>query len=275
MAEMRKWMIMDYYKKILSTRNIGLKVLKIIILIVVVSVNVEEGYSNESFYRNHSRGWHWYERKKREEGKEEVVEKVKSYKEQVGEVREDYEEKLNKAILYPSKRNVKKVIVAQEKIMNHSEKFKDIWLKVVYENPDLDYNVKNPASEVGTRVYRKEARLRKSNKVAEVAKTHGLIFFFKGNCGYCKEFAAQVQKLEAVYGFEVLAVSVDGGKLPEFPRAEMDNGITQKFGISIYPALIGVNRKTEKILPISFGYNSIGEIEDRIDVLYEVGVTKQ
>ena len=243
------------------------------VTILALSLIISEAYANESFYKSHARGWHWYEKKK-EEKKTVNSREPKSYKQQVEDIRNDYEEKLNKAVMHPTKANVKPVIEAQEKIMAQSEKFKDTWMKVIYENPKLDYNIDHPASEVGVSIYKEEKRRKLNNKVKEVAKTHGLLFFYESQCRYCHEFAGIVKKLISEYQFEVLAISVDGGKLKEFPDSEIDNGITRKFGITKFPALIAVHKKTESVIPVSFGYNSVSEIEDRVDALYQLGVAK-
>jgi len=76
-----------------------------------------------------------------------------------------------------------------------------------------------------------------------------------------------VKRFAAKYDWVLKAVSLDGGKLKEYPKPLLDNGIAERLSITHVPALIAVNPKTQEILPISYGISSEDEMELRIMTL--------
>jgi conjugal transfer pilus assembly protein TraF len=68
-----------------------------------------------------------------------------------------------------------------------------------------------------------------------------------------------------------MAISLDGGKIKEFPDAKPDNGIAMVLsegkGISMVPAIYLVHRETKASTPIGFGVMAADEILKRVRVL--------
>jgi conjugal transfer pilus assembly protein TraF len=102
--------------------------------------------------------------------------------------------------------------------------------------------------------------------IQSLAKEYGLFFFFSGGCEYCHQFAPIVRQFSEQYGWAVLAVSLDGGQLKEFPHAQPDNGLFAQWqpGGQVMPALYAVNPNTGHVIPIAFGMTSIDQMEIRI-----------
>ena len=69
------------------------------------------------------------------------------------------------------------------------------------------------------------------------------------------------------YGVTVLAISLDGGTLPDFPNAKMDNGMAETLGVTQVPAYVLGNVKQKKMVPIGTGMVSADDMVDRIYVL--------
>ena len=91
-------------------------------------------------------------------------------------------------------------------------------------------------------------------KIRKLAKETGLFFIFKESCPYCHAFAPVVKEFAQEYGFEVKAISGDGGKLKEFPDAVPDNGIIQKINVKgVYPALFLAHLPTGHVIPVAWG----------------------
>lgn len=243
----------------------------VLISIAILMWAPSEGFSNQSFYSGHARGWHWYETKKKEPEalKEEKRMQVKALSptEKVEAIRKDAEGKLHKAMLKPTEQNVKSYIIAQEKIADRSEVFSQVWQRVINKNPELDQTIKNPVTPTALQISRRENLEQKREKIKSLSNEYGLMFFFKGDCSYCKAFAPVVVNFANKYNWDVLPIQIGNVGLPEFPNAKQDNGIVERLGIASYPALIAVHPKSEKMIPLTFGFANESEIEDKVNVM--------
>ncbi len=224
-----------------------------------------------SFYKESGRGWLWYEKlsKTAEEQKQQSVEKNLSPTEQVMAMRKEAEDKLHAALVKPTEANLVAYIKAQEKIGARSEFFANQWQRVIMTHPELDYSLKHPHSYNALHIYRAQASKAKKNKIKQLVKTHGLLFFFRGDCKYCQGFASVVKNFAQQYNWTVLAIQIGDVGLPEFPQAQRDNGIVSNMGIAHVPALIAVDPRNNKMLPLAYGYTSEDEIENRVNLLVE------
>ena len=116
--------------------------------------------ADQPFYKDHARGWFWYEdpenvdetlEKKPEDSAKPLSvmkeEKEKTAVERLKEVQEHLAELKAKAILEPTSGNVKSYQEMQMKVMNQSQSFSQAWVMNVFMNPTLDENVKNPTAQ--------------------------------------------------------------------------------------------------------------------------------
>ena len=230
-----------------------------------------KGYCNDSFYKGKSRGWHWYEAQQKEEVAKIAEEPADVGKltptEMVAKIRKDAEDKLHKAMIQPTEKNVMEYIKAQEKIGDRSEEFAKTWQRVVYKNVELDRTLEHPISNNALHLSRRDELERKREKIKKLSEEYGLMYFFKGECKYCKGFSSVVRDFAKTYNWELMPIQMGVVGLPEFKNAKLDNGISTKLGIAAVPALIAVHPKTGGIIPLAFGYVSEDEIEDRVDGL--------
>ena len=226
------------------------------------------------FFDRKAEGWHWYETKK-EEKKEKEEQKQQSVSLQISPTqwvenqKKLLNESLNLALFQPSFENVKNYQILQKKMMDRSEIFSEMWQRVLFSTPSLDENTKFPITQVGRHAYLDIQRRKKSELIKKISKSYGLFFFFKGDCAYCHVFAPIVKQFSKKHNIEIIAISLDGGKVKEFPNSIQNNGAAQKLEIKAVPALIAVNPSTQKILPISYGVNSIEDLENRLLLLEE------
>ena len=79
--------------------------------------------------------------------------------------------------------------------------------------------------------------------------------------------APLIKDFSGKYNWNVLAVSLDGKALPEFPNAKQDNGIGANLKVTSVPALFAVHPITKAIIPLAQGMISETEIEDRVLLL--------
>jgi conjugal transfer pilus assembly protein TraF len=64
----------------------------------------------------------------------------------------------------------------------------------------------------------------------------------------------------------VVAISVDGGPLPGFTDARLDNGIATALKVSEVPAVFLAQPLTGRITPIGFGVLSEAQLVERIAI---------
>jgi len=98
----------------------------------------------------------------------------------------------------------------------------------------------------------------------KTAQTQGLFFFYSSSCQHCQQFAPILKRFSDRYGFKVLPISVDGGFLPSFPDAVMDEGQRHTFRVSTLPSLFLVNPHNQLVALITEGAISEGELINRL-----------
>ena len=245
-------------------------VLSLFMLIVMKSLLAED-----SFYKRRAEGWHWYQDRKipktqnEEDKKQSKHQTIKSLtpNQLLKLYQKELERRLHLAIFFPTLENVKAYQEFQKDLMERGQLFAERWMQSIYLNPHLDFTSTYPINQIGRHTYIDEENKIKRQKLKNLAQSYGFFFFFKGDCPYCHTFAPIVKRFAAKYDWVVKAVSLDGGKLKEYPKPLLDNGIAERLSITHVPALIAVNPKTQEILPISYGISSEDEMETRIMTL--------
>lgn len=182
-------------------------------------------------------------------------------------LREEVEQKRALAILKPTPENLKSYIVAQEALMDRASVFSDVWRRVIWANPELNYQLRNPSNNAAIQVRNSQRNRREGETLATLAKEWGLFFIFRSDCPYCHRLAPTLKLLSDQYGITVFPVSLDGGGLPEYPRPARDNGMAGALGVSVVPLVVLGNVKDRRLLPIGSGVLSAQEIVERIYIL--------
>ena len=174
------------------------------------------------------------------------------------------ERSLATAILYPTEFNVKNYVELQNRISNQSSLFADVWHKVLYNNPQLNYALIHPTNTVAKQIDLDLQHKKEDAAIAKLAKESGLFFFYSNSCVYCHKFAPVLKEFATTYKIAVIPITVDGGILPEFPESKLDKGQAAKFNVTIMPSLFAVNPYTQKSYPISQGLISQSDLRKRI-----------
>ena len=227
------------------------------------------------FYQKRSEGWHWYEEKPNHEEdtsqKEQILSPIHlTPTEQIELFKKELETRLHTALVSPTQENIRNYLALQKQWMDHAQKFALTWQRTVLTTPELDETLKSPVNQTAVHVFLEEETKRRTQKIRDMAAHYGLIFFFRSGCPYCKVFAKTVREFADTYGWKVLAVSLDQeGVLPEFPDAQIDNGIARNLNIEIVPTLLALHPQTKRVIPLSFGVVSARELEERIDILQQ------
>ncbi len=236
-----------------------------------------------TFFSDHAHGWHWYEaqesgtRDREPENEDNQKEQAKpakrrTPKEVVANYREELENRLADAWMHPTPSKIKAYQSMQKDMMDRSKNFSDGWMQNVFLNPALDNTISNPVNQKARHVQLDLQKKQVTQTIQGLASEYGLFFFFSGACQYCHEFAPIVKRFSEQYGWQVLAITLDGGKLEAFPNAQPDNGLFAQWQSGgqggeqgqVMPALYAVNPKTGHVIPIALGMTSIDQMEIRI-----------
>lgn len=98
----------------------------------------------------------------------------------------------------------------------------------------------------------------------QAVQNQGLFFFYSASCPHCQRFAPVLKQFSVRYGFKVLAISVDGGYLPSFPDAVMDEGQKYIFRVTTLPSLFLVEPAHQQVALITDGALDENELSRRI-----------
>ncbi|MGE3556318.1 MAG: type-F conjugative transfer system pilin assembly protein TraF [Candidatus Obscuribacterales bacterium] len=222
------------------------------------------------WHAHKSEGWAWYEDPKSSVNEPIEPTALKAPSKEIAEARESLEAKLALALLEPTEENVLAYMAEQNHWLEQSALFSNTWLRLLLQNPELDPTAfSRPTSHYGLQIYKQEQQKAKEALIQSVAQTHGLFFFYEGASYTATTFAQLVQELSNKYGWQVIAISVDGTQVQGFENNRLDNGISEAFGVTVFPALYAVDPKTEEAIPLAFGLASLDQIEDKIVLQFD------
>jgi len=236
--------------------------IKILLLLCLPLITLEAGWLNRK-----AEGWAWYEdkEKKAEETKEAATVILPTSTETLSKIKLELEEKLSKALLDPTPENVSEYMQSQQKWVNQSALFAQVWAKNLLSHPQLDPTSSTyPVSQYGIQLRKHLLNEKKRELIHQLSSSNGLFFFYEGGNKTSQAFALIVREFAKKHRWEVIAISVDNTLLEGFKVNKADNGIAKQIGVSLFPALYIVNPDKKHILPIGFGLLSMEKIEQNI-----------
>ena len=183
------------------------------------------------------------------------------------QLRQELKRREDLAVMNPSEQNMKDYLELWQLTQDKGSVFADNWRRVVWQNPSLDYAQRRPVNNSAIKIYDEGRLQNEEQQLRTLAREHGLIFFFRSDCPYCHAMAPTLRMLSDRYGIEVLAVSVDGQGLPDFPQPRDGRAQAAAWGVERVPALFIGSRQTGDHAPIGFGMMALSEIVNRIFVL--------
>ena len=172
------------------------------------------------------------------------------------------------AVMNPTDDNLMAYMRFQRMVMDRSQVFADRWQRLVWREPSLDYASEGrPTNTLAIAAFDERQRDRDTATVRQLAATHGLVFVFRSDCPFCHRFAPVLKRFAQTHRLTVLAVSLDGGSLPEYPDARPDNGIAARLNARAVPALYLTQPSRREFRPVGFGLMSDTDLLERIAAL--------
>ena len=169
------------------------------------------------------------------------------------------------AIIRPTEENVRRYMELESRVVRNASQFADLAQRIAWANPDLDPSTQGrPVNASALEAYEESQARTRGSTLAALANDHALIFFFRGDCGYCHKMAPLLNAFRQRYGFPLIAVSVDGGAIPSLPMARADNGIVRALKVAQVPAIFLAQPFSGRILPVGFGVLSESQLVERI-----------
>ncbi|MGQ3081508.1 MAG: conjugal transfer protein TraF [Allorhizobium sp.] len=174
-----------------------------------------------------------------------------------------------RAILEPSEQNVTAYIRFQREQLDRASTFSDVWQRTMWQNPELDYTLQRPVSTLAKRAWIDNRKAEQEAALRNLSRRYGIFYFYAQSCGACDIFAPILKSLATSSGFNVVAVSMDGGPNGVFPNYVVDVGQHAKMGLTskATPALVLYDTVNRRPIPIGTGILSADEITERIFTL--------
>lgn len=223
------------------------------------------------------RGFNWYpdpaEIRPEPKKKEEEPPKPKSIYEmtKLEDIKKELDRLKGDAVVNPTEKSVLKFLRAQNWVMDKSSLFADVSRRVVWANPDVNYEARSPVANFSLAKERTRQSKKREETLRDLSQTHGLLFFSRSDCNFCKDQAPVLKGFSARTGIPILAVSLDGGAVSMFPDARPDNGISMLVsggnGVTTVPAIYLINRETKTTIPLGTGVIAGDDIAERIRVM--------
>ena len=63
--------------------------------------------------------------------------------------------------------------------------FSDVWRRVIWANPELNYQLRNPVNNAAIQVRDVERTQKERASMKEIAREWGVFFVFRSDCPYC------------------------------------------------------------------------------------------
>lgn len=184
------------------------------------------------------------------------------------EVQAEHDRLRDQAILRPSEQNVLDYHRFKTAMISQSEKFAAVSQRVIWNNPDIDYNAERAsAGFANSNVVDKTIDF-ESDLVKQYAANYGVLFFFRSDCGYCHEQVPVLGELQRKFGMEVLGVSLDGKPIPNVRKWMPDNGVSMRVsggkGVKSTPSLYLVSKDQSDVVFLGSGVIAMDEIGYRL-----------
>ena len=227
--------------------------------------------TREVAYIKKAVGWHWYneiysEDKKEKDERDGRYEKNKFKKTaviQMDLLRKTVREAKARAILYPTIENMKSYLILQNFVTNQAGLFTQAWKKTLLEYPELDYSILHPTQNNAQHIISAENGRKEKEAIRAFNEQYGLFFFYRGNNPLDQALAPIIYSFGRENNISLIPISVDGKLIDIFENNHVDNGQTEKLGIKHFPALILVDPKNQKVIPINYGFISDSELHRR------------
>lgn len=255
-----------------------------VFVLLLISTICSNANAYSEFYQKSKRGWYWYEQSETEQSKTEQTKSVEQTKpeqaepaknqdketegnqtamEELNEFKEGLEERKATMIMRPSIENTKEYIKYQNEMYRKADRVSQNIREVMLVYPGLNIAREIPISDEGAKIRNRAEKVERAELLKRLAKHFKLLFFYKGNCIFCKNFASVIEVFARRYGYKVASITLDGVSIGQFP-ARYDKALIERFNVTQVPSVFIYSEELKIASPVMSGYGAIDELESNM-----------
>lgn len=217
-------------------------------------------------------GWHWYN-----EPVEHPIQKPTPHRllhyyqklsptQQLNVLRQATNRLKDKAILSGKVADIAAYKRAQDFWVRRATQFTIGWERMLLHYPALNYALRFSHENGLAAIAQRQQHQREDHAVTALARSNGLLFFYRGKDAGDRHFASVLKQYSTRYHLALIPVSVDGESASVFKSTRLRGGVAKAsaLGIHYFPALVLVNPKRKQHTVVSYGFKSEAELSDRL-----------
>jgi conjugal transfer pilus assembly protein TraF len=162
--------------------------------------------------------WFYCDKPKARPAEQRSAQPARSSAEQLAAISKQLEELKARAILEPTPENISHYIAFQREQLDRASSFADMWQRTVWQNPDLDYTLQRPVSQLGKRTWLDTRNADRERVLSQISQRYGVFYFYSSACAACETFGPIMRSVSDRFGLTVMAISLDGGPTRAFPE---------------------------------------------------------
>ena len=252
---------------------------KLIFFTLIMTLTLSKAALASFYKQNCARqklGWSFYCDQQKSESNKEYNEQLSSQSQgevatqEVERLKKQHDILLNTALIFPTEENIKKYLAFNLENLDRSSYFAESAERVIWQTPELNYNLKRPVNSVGKRTWIDEQNKKQKETALSLSSRYGIFFFYRGDCPYCHAYSPVLKTFSDTYNLKIKGVSLDGKVLSEFPDSIIDSGQASQLGINAVPATVLFDKETQEIIPVGYGALAQDELLRQIYTLTKI-----
>jgi conjugal transfer pilus assembly protein TraF len=231
-----------------------------------------------SYYQDRERGWFWFEDPitetvEKENPQEAAIpkstpeEKDENVRIDVAWLRAKIPEYQEAAINNPTRENIARFMYAQRYMLDLSSRFSTKTMEFMQFESALDETKRRPISTFSLNAFKTDVQQNIRSVIAKVSNQTHIWFFYSSDCSYCVKQIPVIREASVRFNLDVLAISMDGGRLPgmeSFEHVVDKTGVAERFGVQYTPTTFLAFDGDKGFAKLGEGMTDLPTIQDRI-----------
>lgn len=227
--------------------------------------NIRPEKSKEKFWGQRYRGWLWFEERYKEPQKDKHNIQItpEEARNELEAMKKEMDDKRDIMMARPSPETLVAYVKAEDVMWEKAMMLDRAYRQAKFRYPEYFDKLEQPHNVHAVKLKRKTDQDSLESSIKDFANKFDLVFFSKGGCVYCREFAPVLKRFSDMYGFKTEEASVDG-MLSGFFKGMKMTELASKLGINVTPVVVVVRKDGGKAFELIRGYASISELEEYV-----------